>query len=54
MGKINKHGAYICAPCSQGTHLGVNHGGGEHALCQCTCDGMHDKRGQRIERKGKR
>ena len=44
-GRINKHGAYICGPCTSGDHLGVNHGGSQYALCQCTCDGVHDKRG---------
>jgi hypothetical protein len=44
-GHINVHGAYICGPCSGGNHLGVNHGGTQHALCQCSCDGVHDSRG---------
>jgi hypothetical protein len=44
-GHTNKHGAYICGPCIVGQHLGVNHAGTRHALCQCTCDGMHDNRG---------
>ena len=46
VGRINKHGAYICGPCTSGNHLGVHHGGSQYALCQCTCDGVHDKRGR--------
>lgn len=46
-GRINQHGAYICGPCSSGRHLGVNHGGSQYALCQCTCDGIHRKDGSR-------
>lgn len=38
---LNKHGAYICEACSKGNHLGVRHIG----LCQCTCDGHHDSKG---------
>lgn len=45
-GRLNQHGAWICGPCSSGNHLGVQHGGTEHALCQCTCDGQHDKYGR--------
>lgn len=39
----NRWGAYICEPCSNGEHLGVLHVG----LCQCTCDGAHDRKGNR-------
>lgn len=44
-GQVNEHGAYICGACVEGHHLGVLHGGTQWALCQCTCDGQHDKWG---------
>lgn len=46
---LNKVGAYICQPCVDGDHLGVGHGGTQHALCQCACDGRHDRRGNLVE-----
>lgn len=49
MARLNKHGAYICTPCCEGDHLGVHHGGSQYALCQCSCDGVHDKRGRLID-----
>jgi hypothetical protein len=48
-GHINKHGAYICSPCSNDKHLGTNHAGSQYALCQCPCDGLHDKNGKRVK-----
>jgi hypothetical protein len=43
-GKVNKWGAYICGDCVSGNHLGVTHIG----LCQCTCDGHHDSKGNYV------
>jgi len=38
---LNKWGAYICEPCRNDEHLSISHIG----LCQCTCDGHHDSKG---------
>lgn len=44
-GKLNRWGAYICGPCVAGDHLGIRHFG----LCQCSCDGHHDSKGNLTE-----
>lgn len=42
---VNRWGAYICEPCSNNEHQGAAHVG----LCSCSCDGLHDSKGRRIE-----
>lgn len=48
-GGLNRWGAYICGPCKDGQHLGVFHMG----LCQCSCDGRHDSKGNLIKEKSR-